>query len=53
MKEMLAHGTTLLYVSHSIQSVEKLCSHALWLEKGRVKLCGEAERVCRAYMGQE
>ncbi|MCI9125061.1 MAG: ABC transporter ATP-binding protein [Eubacterium sp.] len=52
MKEMLAHGTTLLYVSHSIQSVEKLCSHALWLEKGRVKLCGEAERVCRAYMGQ-
>lgn len=53
MEEMLAHGTTLLYVSHSIQSVEKLCSHALWLEKGRVKLRGEAQCVCRAYMGQE
>ena len=49
MQQMLAGGTTLLYVSHSIASVEKLCSHALWLEQGRVKQCGDAEEVCSAY----
>lgn len=49
MQQMLAGGTTLLYVSHSIASVEKLCSHALWLEQGRVKQCGDAEEVCAAY----
>ncbi len=49
MQQMLAGGTTLLYVSHSIASVEKLCSHALWLEQGRVKQCGDAKAVCAAY----
>ena len=34
MKHMLETGTTLLYVSHSITSVQNLCDHALWLDKG-------------------
>lgn len=52
MKEMLAQGTTLLYVSHSIDSVRKICDHALWLDHGRVKMCGDVEPVCKAYMGE-
>lgn len=51
MKEMLADGTTLLYVSHSVKSVETICDHALWLDRGRFKMSGEAHEVCRAYMG--
>ena len=50
MKHMLETGTTLLYVSHTISSVQKLCDHALWLDKGHVKMCGDAEKVCNAYM---
>lgn len=50
MKHMLETGTTLLYVSHTIASVQKLCDHALWLDKGYVKMCGDAEKVCNAYM---
>lgn len=50
MKNMLETGTTLLYVSHSIESVQKLCDHALWLDKGHVKMCGAAEEICNAYM---
>ena len=50
MKHMLQTGTTLLYVSHSISSVENICEHALWLEKGHVKMCGSAQEVCAAYM---
>lgn len=50
MKSMLASGATLLYVSHSIDSVEKICDHALWLDKSRVKMCGKAKDVCATYM---
>ena len=50
MKHMLETGTTLLYVSHSITSVQNLCDHALWLDKGHVKKCGDADTICDAYM---
>ena len=41
MEEMLSNNTTLLYVSHNIKSVMKLCTHAIWIEKGNVMLKGE------------
>lgn len=49
MNQMLSGGTTLLYVSHNMDSVKELCSHALWLEKGRVKMLGEVNEVCSEY----
>lgn len=52
MKHMLETGTTLLYVSHQKSSVEKLCDHALWIEKGHTVMSGEAKEVCKAYMSQ-
>lgn len=50
MNEMREKGTTLLYVSHSMKSVESICSHALWLDKGIVRECGEIKEVCEKYM---
>lgn len=52
MQGMLAEGTTLLYVSHTMDTVRKLCDHALWLEKGTVKMSGEAGPICDAYMSE-
>ncbi len=49
MAELLQGGTTLIYVSHSIDTVMKICDHAVWIEKGVVQKIGEAEEVCRAY----
>ena len=49
MEEMLSGGTTLLYVSHNIDSVKKLCTHALWLDHGDVIMSGNAQEVCDAY----
>ena len=51
MSEMLSGGTTLLYVSHDIETVRKLCTHAVWLEKGVAKMVGDVTEVCDAYMG--
>ena len=50
MNEMLAQGTTLLFVSHSIDEVKRLCDHALWLKKGKAIKMGEVTEVCDAYM---
>lgn len=52
MKHMLESGTTLLYVSHQREAVEKLCDHAVWIEKGRAVMTGGAVQVCEAYRNQ-
>ncbi len=50
MLSMIRGGTTVLYVSHSLESVQKLCSRALWLERGRLRREGSAGEVCAAYL---
>ncbi len=52
MEEMLAGGTTLLFVSHSIDDVRRLCDHALWLRNGQAVGCGSADQICDQYMHQ-
>ena len=52
MNELLAGGTTLLYVSHSISEVKRLCSHALWINKGDEVMQGEVNKVCDAYVAE-
>lgn len=47
--DMMAGGTTVLIVSHSIDQIQRLCSRVIWLEKGRVKKIGETEEVCAEY----
>lgn len=50
MGEMREQGTTLLYVSHSIESVKSVCNKALCLDKGVVKMRGEVNEVGDAYI---
>ena len=50
MNEMLSGGTTLLYVSHNIDEVRRLCDHAIWLDKGVARMQGDVNTVCDAYM---
>lgn len=53
MNEMLSGGTTLLYVSHSLEEVQRLCSHAIWLDKGEMRMQGDAKEVCEAYLTEQ
>lgn len=50
MTEMLSGGTTLLYVSHNINEVKRLCDHAIWIDKGVARMQGDVDEVCDAYM---
>ena len=50
IQELLTGGTTLLYVSHSAEEVRRLCDHAVWIEKGELRMQGNAVAVCNAYL---
>lgn len=49
INEMMASGTTLLFVSHSTKQVRQLCQKAVWLKKGKIQMFGEVNEVCDAY----
>ena len=49
MQELMNGGATVLFVSHDLKQIEKMCDHVIWLEKGKVKQYGTAKTVCSAY----
>ena len=49
MKSMMDSGATVVFVSHSVEQVRRLCQKALWLDGGRVRMLGGADAVCAAY----
>ena len=50
MMSMINGGTTVLYVSHSVESIKAICTKAVWLEHGEVQMIGNVDEVCDAYM---
>ena len=57
MMEMIKGGTTVLYVSHSLESIKELCDRVVWIEHGKVVKIGQAKEIIeeyyRAQMGKE
>ena len=49
MMELMSGGTTVLFVSHSLGEIEKMCNKVLWLEDGYVKMFATSQEVCNAY----
>lgn len=48
MLSMIGGGTTVLFVSHSVEQVKKLCSRVVWLEGGRIVSVGGKD-ICDKY----
>ena len=49
MNEMILNGTTLLFVSHDMNSVKAMCDKAIWLNKGKVVMQGDIDDVADEY----
>ncbi|WP_419686475.1 ABC transporter ATP-binding protein [Burkholderia theae] len=49
IKQMQGRGVTILFVSHDVGAVRSLCERALWLDKGRVRMMGDAFSVTAQY----
>ncbi len=41
---------TLLFVSHAMDQVRRLCDHTIWIDKGRIREQGEPHQVIRSYV---
>lgn len=53
IETLRARGTTVLFVSHSLEQIKRFCQSAIWLENGRIKLFGEASFVADRYRDNE
>ena len=49
MLELMGGGTTVLFVSHSIDQIEEMCDRVVWLDQHKVKMIGDAHEVCQLY----
>lgn len=49
IKKMQESGTTVLFVSHSIEQVKKICNKIVWLDHGKVRMYGNTREVCEEY----
>jgi ABC-2 type transport system ATP-binding protein/lipopolysaccharide transport system ATP-binding protein len=50
--EFRKKGSTIIYVSHNMTQVERMCRRVGWLDHGRLKMIGDAEDVIEAYRAQ-
>jgi len=53
MRNMISGGTTVLFVSHSLGQIEKLCNKVVWIEHGQVKKVGSTKEICKEYYNSQ
>ncbi len=49
IRGMMADGTTVLFVSHSIEQVEEICNKVVWLKSGQIHMKGDSKEICEIY----
>lgn len=49
MQKMIDGGTTVLFVSHSLESIKSICTRAIWIDQGHIKMDDNPKIVCEAY----
>lgn len=50
MMELMGNGTTVLFVSHSTDQIRSMCDRVIWLDHGKVRMYGDADKVCDEYL---
>ena len=49
MMSLMAGGTTVFFVSHSLEQIREMCNKVLWMEHGRMVAYGDADEICGRY----
>jgi len=52
LRRLIAEGKTVLFISHDMWTVRRLCSDILWMEEGRVRAYGNAAAIAEQYMNE-
>lgn len=51
MERFRERGATILLVTHSLDTLRAMCTRALWIDQGVIRLVGTPDEVVRAYLG--
>ena len=52
LRQLIADGKTVLFISHDMWNVRRLCDQILWMEDGRVRAYGPAAEIAERYMNE-
>jgi len=52
LRQLITDGKTVLFISHDMWNVRRLCSQILWMEEGAVRAHGPAGEVAERYMNE-
>ena len=52
LRRLIAEGRTVLFISHDMWNVRRLCTQILWMEEGRVRAVGPAGEIAEQYMNE-
>lgn len=52
MRSVADSGRTIIFVSHSMVSIQSLCTRAIWLDKGLIRSDGPTEQVVQGYLAE-
>jgi ABC-type polysaccharide/polyol phosphate transport system ATPase subunit len=52
LRRLIAEGKTVLFISHDLWNVRRLCTDIVWLDEGRVRAYGPAAEVTDRYMNE-
>ncbi len=52
LRALIESGKTVLFISHDMWNVRRLCSDILWMEDGRVRAHGAAGEIAERYMNE-
>jgi lipopolysaccharide transport system ATP-binding protein len=50
MSHVASHGRTVVFVSHNMAAIQRLCQRAIWLRSGRMAAIGPADEVVARYV---
>ncbi|MBP3707026.1 MAG: ABC transporter ATP-binding protein [Clostridia bacterium] len=50
MQELSEEGKTMVFVTHSLETVSKLCDRAIWLHDGLIKMDGKPKEIIAQYI---
>ena len=49
MDDVARHGRTIIFISHQMNQIRRLCSRVIWLHDGSVRESGSVEQVLASY----
>ena len=49
VQKMIHGGSTVLIVSHNMNTIKNHCTKVVWIEKGTLKMVGDPKTVCESY----